>query len=184
MKCASAISTAKDSATAVDEVVERIAMAMGDAPGDLAVVLASQEHGLALKDLGARLRERGIARHVLGCTGESIVGPDREVEDLPALSLWTARFPATTKLFPFALDYDPPNFEGWPEDGASRSVEQRTAIVLCDPFTFPADEWLKILSNDRRGFASSEAWRAREEVRARTDYWSTIRCGAAARSAC
>lgn len=150
MRCASALSTATDSKTAFEEVLTAVQTTLGGESADFALVLGSFSHGSALGQISKELRRSGLVRHVLGCTGESIIGPDREIENHAALSLWVAKFP-DTHIAPFALDYDPPEFEGWPQDGGSRKPENRWSIVLGDPFTFPVDEWFARLERDRKG---------------------------------
>jgi small ligand-binding sensory domain FIST len=87
LPCASALSTASDSDAAIAEVMESVAGDMQGHRADLAVMFASAHHAGALGRLAAAVRERELARHVLGCTGESIVGNDREIEgDRPSAS--------------------------------------------------------------------------------------------------
>ena len=104
MRCASALSTSRSGATAVREVLDRAGEALAGEPADLAVAFVSPHHAGNLDELAARVRERGFARHLLGCTGESIVGEDREIEGAAAISLWALRAPgvALTPLRPTA----------------------------------------------------------------------------------
>ena len=93
MDCASALSTARDTGLAFREVLGRVADGLGGEPADLALAFVSADHGDSLGRLATDVRARGLGRHVLGCTGESIVGEDREVEASAALSLWALRLP-------------------------------------------------------------------------------------------
>jgi small ligand-binding sensory domain FIST len=90
---ASALSTLPTHDAAFREVVERVSAGLAGARPDLVAAFVSHHHGSAIEDLGPRLAQALHARHVLGCTGESIVGAAREVEDAPALSLWAAVLP-------------------------------------------------------------------------------------------
>ena len=144
MQCASALSTAHDSSTAVAEVMERVAAGLGAGRADLAVAFASAHHADALGRLAAAVRERSLARHVLGCTGETIVGDGREVEDEPALSVWAIRLPGVA-VRPVRLTFDGDAVAGWPEDLGGPAASDRTMLLLVDPFTFPTDPWLKTL---------------------------------------
>lgn len=140
MKCASAISTATSTEAALLEVVERAAAAMGGDPGDLAVVFCSGHHADSIGRIAQTVRERGLGRHVLGCTGESIVGEDREIEQSAALSLWTIGLPGI-ELSPRRLTFDGDDISDCLEDGAAGN--DRSVLFLGDPYSFPADDFLK-----------------------------------------
>src|SRR5262245_27988557 len=88
MKCASALSTAASSESALRDVVDRTSLVMGAGPADLAVIFCSGHHADSLGQIAETIRGKSLGRHVIGCTGESIIGEDREIEQSPALSLW------------------------------------------------------------------------------------------------
>src|SRR3954454_12282172 len=113
MKCVSALSTVRNTDAALKEVADRAAGAFGGEPADLALIFASMHHADALGEVAARVGERGLGRHVLGCTGESIVGEDREVEGAAALSLWALRAPGIA-LRPRRLAFEGGGVVGWP----------------------------------------------------------------------
>lgn len=144
MNCASALSTLADTNAAIVEVVDQIADAWNGEPADLALAFVSAGHAGGLGRLAATVNQRGVGRHVLGCTGESIVGLGREIEAGPAVSLWSIRFPGGVRLRPIRLEFDGHLFEGWPADpGEPKTGEDRALVLLGDPFSFPADHWLK-----------------------------------------
>ncbi|WP_435015705.1 FIST signal transduction protein [Tundrisphaera sp. TA3] len=138
MLCASALSTDPESEAAIREVVERLGEAFAETPADLAVVFVSMHHAEHLGRLTEALAERGLGRHVLGCTGESIVGEAREIENGPAMAAWAISLPGA-EFRPIRID------------GADDGVEalrghppgDSTVLLLGDPFTFPTDAWLK-----------------------------------------
>jgi small ligand-binding sensory domain FIST len=139
MKCASALSTAQVSDTAIDEVVSRLREGLGGETADLAVIFGSPQHRESLGPLALALLDKRLARHVIGCTGEAIAGDDREIEDGPALSAFAARMPGVTIKTRWLTEYA---LELPDED-----IEDRTVIVLGDPFTFPADEFLQAVDD-------------------------------------
>jgi small ligand-binding sensory domain FIST len=153
MKCVSALSTARNTGAALREVVDRAAAAFEGEPADLALIFASMHHADSLAEIAAEVTRAGLGRHVLGCTGESIVGEDREVEGTTALSLWAIRHPGMT-LRPHRISYSEDAFGGWPELEANprESVaagpgdRRPSLILLADPFSFPTDIFLKRLS--------------------------------------
>jgi small ligand-binding sensory domain FIST len=152
MKCVSALSTLRDSDAALRQVFDRAVQRLGGEPANLVLVFASMHHADALGALAGLARSRGLGEHVLGCTGESIVGEDREVEGGPALSLWALRMPGIT-VRPHQFRFTDGAFEGWPElEGAARMQRDRESIpgeppqcliLLGDPFSFPTDLFLK-----------------------------------------
>jgi small ligand-binding sensory domain FIST len=148
---ASALSTDHDSAKAEEQVIEHLREAM-EAPPDLLTVFVSHHHGGAIEELGPRLREATGAGLVLGCTGESIIGADREIEHEPALSVWGAHLPDTT-IRPLSVTASPgpdgePTFSALPEvEDASRA----SLVLLGDPFSFPMDAYLKELNRELPG---------------------------------
>jgi small ligand-binding sensory domain FIST len=152
MKCASALSTDRDTQAAVSGVVGRVAEALGGERADIALAFASADHASGLGRVAREVRSAGLARHVLGCTGESIVGGGREVEEGPALSLWAVQLPDVS-VRARRIEYDGNDFPGWEQAaGPSSTVEnQPTLILLADPFTFPSDLFFKRLVEDAPG---------------------------------
>jgi small ligand-binding sensory domain FIST len=143
MPFAAALSTTADSRRALDEVC---AAAILDGPPDLAMLFFSPRHPEAVRDLAAEARRRLTPRCLLGCTGEAIVGNDREIEGGPALSLWLGRWEGTVTPEPFHLVLeqtpDGQSLLGWPD--ALQGVDPARAVVLLlgDPFTFPTNACL------------------------------------------
>lgn len=151
MTCASALSTASATNRAIDEAVARLAEGLSNAsggPADLAIAFASAHHAGGLATLSEALRGRGLARHVIGCTGESIVGDGREVEGGPALSLWAIRRTGLD-VRTIRLAVDGEGIAGWPDDPGDPGL----LILLGDPFTFPADAFLTGLRDAMPGLA-------------------------------
>jgi len=142
MRCASALSTANDTGAAVGEVIGRLAEAFGGETPDLAVAFASIHHAEGLGRLGS-----GLARHTLGCTGETVVGEDREVESGPALAVWAIRLPGAD-LRPFRVDDADDGLAELQEAGTAPG----TALLLGDPFTFSPDPWLKRVDAEMPGY--------------------------------
>ncbi|HMB07498.1 MAG TPA: FIST N-terminal domain-containing protein [Isosphaeraceae bacterium] len=148
MKCISALSTARNTEAALASLLERAARDMAGEPADLALVFTSEHHAGALDRIAREVRLKGLGRHILGCTGESIVGEDREVEGSAALSLWAIRLPGV-ELQPRRLTFDGGGFPEWsdaPATGKTASV-----LLLGDPFTFPADQFLKQVNETSAG---------------------------------
>jgi small ligand-binding sensory domain FIST len=152
LRFASAISTSAASPTAFREVVDAIQAGLGGQRPDLAAVFVSHHHGAAIEDLGPRLAKALNAKVLIGCTGESIVGGGREVEDGAALSVWAGALPGTT-VRPYAVAAEAESeatlrFEGMP---VVKDPTRASILVLADPYTFPAAEFLEILNEKLPG---------------------------------
>ncbi len=152
-RCSAAISRALDSRQALDQALDE-ACGRLDAAGHLAFLFASAHHRPQFEHFGPRLVERLGSAAILGCTGESIVGNDREIEGEPALALWLAHLPGTD-LLPMHLEFDrtPEGgaFVGWPNDLPPRWPAGAALLLLGDPFSFPADALLARIDDDHPG---------------------------------
>ncbi|HKE99920.1 MAG TPA: FIST N-terminal domain-containing protein [Actinomycetes bacterium] len=140
-----AVSTAPDSEQAVREAA---AAALGgfDGPPDLVVCFYSMDHVDATARLGSWLVERAGTPNVIGCTAQGVIGDGRELEDGPGLALWAGRMTGvdvrTFGLGVVQLDDERLAVAGWPGVGDGG---RRSALLLGDPFTFPADEFVRRL---------------------------------------
>jgi len=140
---ASALSTSTRSQEAESEALATLEEGLEGQTPDLLVVFATHHHGAALEELGPRLARATGARFVIGCTAESVIGPDREVEGEAGMSLWAASLPgADVRFFQLSASAGPdgPVFAGSPPVG---SLEDSCVLLLADPFTFPADAFLQ-----------------------------------------
>lgn len=83
MRFASALSTHRRWSEALDEVCESVCQSSDAAP-DLAMLFISHDHEDGFDSIAGEVCRRTGCKCLLGCTGESIVGTGREVEDGPA----------------------------------------------------------------------------------------------------
>lgn len=145
---ASALSVDQDAARAEEQVLAGVREGLGGRPADLCAVFVSHHYGGAIEQLGPRLRHATGAQVVVGCTGESIIGGDREVEQESALSVWCAALPGTA-LRPFAASArmgadEALVFSGLPD---VREPSRASILLLGDPYSFPMDEYLKRIND-------------------------------------
>jgi len=121
----------------------------GDDP-DLVVCFASPHFVGAFDDLVPALRELLNPRVLIGATAVSVIGNAEEVEEAPAFSLLAGSLP-DAHLTPVTLDVqdtpDGPAIVGWPEIDETPP----TLMLLAEPFSFPADAFLRRLDEDRPG---------------------------------
>lgn len=149
---ASALSTESDSDAAIGEVVGALRSGLGGRTPDLALVFVSHHHGTAIEHVGPRIKSATGARVVIGCTGEGIVGPTREIERGAAISLLGGAMPGT-ELRPFVVQARRSE-EGRIAFSAVPQVEDAARaciLLLADPFTFPAAEYLEALQAEHPG---------------------------------
>lgn len=132
---------------AVAEITSRASGELGGVAPDLAFLFVTPHHAGDLERAVRKITGELGTRYLLGCTGESIVGGRREFEGVPAMALWTGSFPdphLESVHVQFQQSPDGHFFTGTPKvpDEAS------TLILLADPFTFPADVFLRRCEED------------------------------------
>ncbi len=150
MKCASALSTLRNTEAATAEVLERVKAGLSGDPADLAFLFVSPHHAEDLGKIGRKVIDAGLAQHTIGCSGESIIGDGQEVEGSSALSLWTISLPETS-LTPVRLEQGTSGFRGWEPDWDRPTPDARTLFLMGDPFRFPMDDFFKSLAKSSPG---------------------------------
>jgi small ligand-binding sensory domain FIST len=151
-RCAAALSTAAETTAAVDEVCRPITDRLAG-PADLVIAFFSPHHAAHAQQIATALQTKLQPSHLLGVTGEAIVGGSREVEGEPALSVWAARLPGVD-VMPFHLTFERAEggtFVGWPDALDSAWPTDSALLLVADPFTFPADVLLERLGEDQPG---------------------------------
>jgi small ligand-binding sensory domain FIST len=146
---ASAQSEHPVAALATGEVVGAVLEAFGERP-DLVFISVTRPHAGALDDIISTVDAVLHPLAMIGCAAESVVGTGREVEETPSISLWAGR---VGPLLPISLRAirsagDTWEFDGWPDDV---SFEPTALILVADPFTFPADQFLAWMEDAHPG---------------------------------
>lgn len=135
---------------AVGETAGAILEQLDGADPDLVVCFASPHFVGAFEDVGVALRNLLEPRVLLGSSSMSVIGNAEEIEGSPALSVFAACLP-DAQLTPVALHVeetpDGATVVGWPE----LSGEPESLLFMADPFSFPADAFLRRLDDDRPG---------------------------------
>ena len=145
---ASALSQHPIPAHAVGEAAGEVIEALDGESPDLLVCFASPDFVGAMDDIVRALAVVLEPDVMIGMNARSIVGNAREIEDGPALALFAAAIP-DARLHAVSLDAlsapDGDTLSGWPAlDG-----DPATLLLLTDPFSFPADTFLRRLEQDR-----------------------------------
>ncbi|MEX0710807.1 MAG: FIST N-terminal domain-containing protein [Pirellulales bacterium] len=150
---AAALSTAAETERAAQEVCRRAAEQLAGRP-DLAFVFASSAHAEQFDRLAAVIAGELKPGCLLGCSGESIVGNDREIEQAPAVAIWLASLPAAT-IVPMHLEFqrtpEGGTLVGWPDDLPAHWPPGSALLMLGEPFSFPAELLLQRLNEDQPG---------------------------------
>jgi small ligand-binding sensory domain FIST len=128
-------------AHAVGEAIGQVLDRLGAGPDpDLALLFVTPAHAGAIDDMAAAVRATLDPVTLIGCTAEAVLGNGREVEAGPALALWAGSTgPVTAFALPGANPLPPP-----PDDAAA-------LLLLADPFSYPVEEALARLANERPG---------------------------------
>jgi len=144
VRIGSGLSTNPASAAAVDEALGRALAALEGAQPELTVLFHSAHHLGAIDEIARRVGEAVAAPGghpaLIGCTAQAVIGDGHEVEEGPALSIWTANLDGAA-VEPFALAAAP----GGPGDEPVTlglpviEADTRAVLVLGEPYTFPAD---------------------------------------------
>jgi small ligand-binding sensory domain FIST len=150
---ASALSTDPQWRTALESVCQECLSSLDGKP-DLAFLLVSADRAHFAAPIAAQAAALLNSKHLLGCTAESIVGGNREIEGEPAISLWLARLPdvsLTSMALTFQATPDGGSILGWPDELLGDWGDNSSMLVLGEPFSFPADFLLERLNDDRPG---------------------------------
>jgi small ligand-binding sensory domain FIST len=141
-----------DTAQAVAAAIQSVRSQLDGAKPDVAFVFVSIDH-TAWEPLAQTIRTELGVRHLLGCSGETVIGTGSEVEAGPALSLWCAAWPdAVLHAFHVTFERTP---DGLVASGLPSRDEvafsPKAAFLLGDPFTCAADSVMEILGEEFAG---------------------------------
>ena len=130
------LSQGTSTADAARDAAHTAVASLAGASVDLAFLFLSPQHLDEAEDAADAVRAELAPRHLLGCVAQGIVGGSREVEEGPALAVWTASL---------ARGGDRAVPRGAGRDGhgprRGRLPRARRGVVvalLVDPYTFPA----------------------------------------------
>ncbi len=137
MPFAASLSRATNTSDAIRTVTEDVRGGLFGAEPDLSFLFVNHAHQNAFSQLASRICEATGTKVLIGCTGESIVGGEVEVESGPALSLWSAILPGA-RLETFTANFEQ-TVDGIVTSGlpafASEEPDLRAVFLLADPFS-------------------------------------------------
>ena len=138
MLFSSGISDQTDPRKALETVAGQVLGALKGQPVHAAFLFVSGLYGVDWKPLARWLRKELGSPLLLGCTAGGVLGRERELERMPAVSLAAAHLPGV-KLHPFSVspeDLAEPREAGfWIEKTGVSPKEEPSGILLPDPFT-------------------------------------------------
>ncbi len=117
---------------------------LGDSPPALGVLFASEHFLDTAEILLAAVTEQLGPMPLIGCVGEAVAGGAREVESEPAVSLWLAAELDQAETFgmEFVRTASGGAFGGYRFEPDRPGV----CLMICDPFSFPAEHLLRHLN--------------------------------------
>jgi len=144
VKAGGALVLTADPGAAARRAVEEARAALGDLPPSLAVLFASAHFLGSAEALVASVAEQTGSLPLIGCVAEAVAGGAREVESEPAVALWLGA--GLGPVESFAME-----FVRTPSGGAYggyRFAQEAAGVhlMICDPFSFPADGLLAHLN--------------------------------------
>lgn len=153
VRFAACVSESDEATTAAREACLAAREQLGRRP-DLALAFVSSQYQEGLRGLGALIVELTGANCLLGCTCESLVANEREIEQKPAVAVWLASLPGVS-VTPMHLEFqrtaDGGTIVGWPDEVAREWEPGAAIFLLGDPYSFPTDVLLERLNDSRPG---------------------------------
>jgi len=150
MRFHAAVSEAESTSDAADELIAAIgADAGGDqARADVAFVFFTAHHADEAETLLERIQSSLGPQALIGCSGEGVIGPDREIERAPGVAMLVGRLPGVN-VHPFHIPRDEwRDLIGDPEGLKERfgaGEETRAIVAMGDPFTTPTNQLLPLI---------------------------------------
>jgi small ligand-binding sensory domain FIST len=137
MPFAASLSRATNTSDAIRSVMEEVRGALRGAEPDISFLFVNHAHQDAFSQLASRICEATGTKMLIGCTGETIVGGDQEIESGPALSLWSAILPGA-RVEPFAANFER-TVDGIVTSGlpsfSNEEPDLRAVFLLADNFS-------------------------------------------------
>lgn len=147
---ASALSEHPDPAHAAADVTAVVGEQIGRSP-ELAALFVTPPHRDALAEIAGTVRDALQPGALLGAAAVAVIGPGREVEQMPGVSLFAARSGSMIRAVHLRAES---GGEGWEIAGLPEDLGGVGSMILVpDPFTFPVHPLLAALRTDRPGLA-------------------------------
>jgi small ligand-binding sensory domain FIST len=145
VKAGGALVLTADAGEAARRAVGEARASLGDASPSFAVLFASAHFLGSAEALAGAVAEETGHLPLIGCVAEAVAGGAREVESVPAVSLWLAADlgPVETFAMEFVRTSSGGAYGGYRFGPGPAGVH----LLICDPFTFPASDLLAHLNS-------------------------------------
>jgi len=154
MRFASAISDAVNAQTAADTLCQQVLSQLRHRSCDFALLFVSTLYQADWKQIVCRIREQLKGPVLIGSSGSGIIGGDRELEWVPAMSLMGAHLPGV-KASAFAVsaqELEMAEAGGFWIDKVGTSPDAKPSFVVCaDSFTCQPERLLGALNRTYPG---------------------------------
>lgn len=154
MKYAASLSQLGPTSDGIDAVASSVLEKLQGETPDLSFVFVSHHHRGQFHELASKLQEKLNSRVLLGCAAESVAGGEVEIENEPAISLWSGSF-ADAELLPFHLEFertpDGMMTSGWPDELDAQLSDVRAVFALGEPFSTAINPVIDHLADDLPG---------------------------------
>jgi small ligand-binding sensory domain FIST len=149
MKAGAALARTADPGQAARQAVEQARAALGAQPPGFAVLFASEHFHLTAQILLEAVTAEIGPVPLIGCIAEAVAGNSREAENEPAVALFLAAGaePVETFSMQFVRTASGGAFGGFQFQPRRPGV----CLMICDPFTFPAEHLLSHLNEHAPG---------------------------------
>src|SRR3954451_3146947 len=148
VRIGSGLSASPDTRTGAEQAAASARAGLAGAACDVCVVFASGAHLAAPEATLEAVGEELTPSQLIGCGAQGVLGDGRELERGTGVSVWAASLGAgTVTAFHAAVD----EVAGGVVTGMPSLAGAEAAILLADPFSFPADAVLHALSQQLPG---------------------------------
>ena len=150
VKAGAGLSAAHDPLAGATEAAALAAAQLDGRPADLVLVFASGEHLIAPEATLEGVRSVIETDALVGCGAGGVLAGGRELESGTGVSVWAASFDGAGTVTPFHAELTGDEEEraviGLPDLGGSSGL-----IMLADPYSFPTDSVLTLLTDAAPG---------------------------------
>lgn len=150
MRVGAGISAGHDPLTAGAAAAKLAAEQLEGGPADLVVVFVSGAHLAAPEATLEGVTSVLAPETLVGCGAGGVLGGGRELESGTAVAVWAGSFDGTGSATPFHATLDEDGFEQ-SIDGLPELDDPSGVLMLCDPYSFPTDAALSLLTDAAPG---------------------------------
>ncbi|WP_459554761.1 FIST signal transduction protein [Lacunimicrobium album] len=141
VRYANGFSAETDPVKAAEAISQEIVSRFKSTPVHVTMVFATVDRFAGMGTFLHHLQENLKSEILLGCTAETLIYQDRELEGQSGIVVWSASLPGSV-LEAFHLEFSKTSegilCEGFPEH-ATGDLTGASIFLLCDPFTTPQD---------------------------------------------